>query len=64
MSELTRLTYLRKHHTTLLKLFFSEIHKGKPLPELSELRQLIDNVQLEIAALEKELNISTGDADS
>jgi hypothetical protein len=57
MNKLTHLTFLRKHYSELLKLFFLETQKGKPLSELSELQGQIDAARVEILALEKELNI-------
>jgi predicted nuclease with TOPRIM domain len=57
MNELTHLTFLRKHYSELLKLFFLETQKGTPLSELTELQSQIDAAREEIQALEKELNI-------
>lgn len=57
MDELTHLSFLRKHYSELLKLFFYEIQQGKQLSEVEELKKQIETARIEIELLEKRLNI-------
>jgi hypothetical protein len=61
MNELAHLTFLRKHYSELLKLFFYEIEKGKQLSELTGLQAEVERIRLEIQGIEKELNIDRED---
>lgn len=57
MDKLTELTQLRRRYLELTRLFFIELHKGRPLQDLSGLKESIDTVLEEINRLETELNL-------
>lgn len=58
MDKITQLTFLRKQYLELTRLFFYEIQKGRSVADLSDLKNRIDSLLVEISLLEKELNIN------
>jgi hypothetical protein len=63
MDKLTHLASLRKQYLELTKLFFYEIQKGRSVTDVSDLKNRIDSLLVEINHLEKELNINHHNTD-
>ena len=57
MDKLTELTLLRRRYLELTRIFFFELQNGRTLEDLSETRERIDSLLVDINHIETELNL-------